>query len=149
MKKMIGLLFVFIAISTTSFALTLHSMNKAQVSKAFVNNTLVVTQAINLHWGMTQNTNNSKTVFLDNQGHLFGKMKYKPTNAPQSDKGTYIIKRNGTMLITWQHWDHGKTIHAHFFNTKNAYVAVDNMIGSAMVFYGAFEKDQIHSGNHL
>ncbi len=142
MKKTALLFIASLSLTTASFGMTLHSMSKKQVTNAFVNNTVVTIPTANLNGQTIQNT---VFVYLDNQGHIFGKMKSKPVNAPQTDQGTYVIKHNGTMCITWQHWDHAKTIHAHFFNTKNAYVAIDNN----KVFHTAFLKAQIQHGNHL
>jgi len=142
MKKSAALVLTLTAISTVSFGLTLHSMDKAQVDKAFVNNTATSIPTANLNGRRIQN---SVTVFLNKKGQIFGKMEPKPMNAPQTDHGTYVIKHDGTMMVTWKHWDHAKPIHAHFFDTKNAYVAIDN----AMVFHTAFMKAEIHSGNHL
>ncbi|MCX7125400.1 MAG: hypothetical protein NTU49_06580 [Gammaproteobacteria bacterium] len=142
MKKSAALLITLSTVSTISFGLTLHSMTKTQVKNAFVNKTLVTIPTANLN-GKT--INNVVTVFMDSKGHIFGKMARKPENAPQTDHGIYQIKNNGTLDITWQHWDMAKKIHAHFFNTKNAYIAIDN----DTVFHTAFMKAQIQPGNHL
>ncbi|MCX7120964.1 MAG: hypothetical protein NTZ67_04215 [Gammaproteobacteria bacterium] len=142
MKKTAALLVTLTTLSTVSFGLTLHSMKKAQVIKAFVNNTATTIPTASLDGKMIQNI---ISVFLDKKGNIFGRMESKPENEPQSDQGTYIIKNNGTLEITWQHWDNNKTLHAHFFNTKNAYITIDN----DTVFHTVFMKAQIQAGNHL
>lgn len=128
--------------STFSFGLTLHSMTKAQVEKAFVNNTAITIPTDDLNGKII---NNIVSVYLDNKGHISGKMAAKPEGAPQADEGVYRIRKDGTLDITWQHWNHAKKFHAHFFNTKNAYVAIDNDV----VFHTAFMKNSIRHGNHL
>lgn len=47
--------------------------------------------------------------------------------------------------ITWQHWDEGKKLCFHAFDTANAYVNVD----CDNVLHTAFMKEAIQSGNHL
>lgn len=144
MKKLTALITFtgFIATSTWSFGSTLNSMNKTQLEQAFINKTLTSIPTDNLN-GRT--INNTDSVFLDAQGNIQSKMAHKPANAPQADKGVYSIEDNGTLHITWQHWDDAKPLCFHIFNTKNAYIAID----CADVFHSAFMKAAVQSGNHL
>jgi hypothetical protein len=142
MIKSAALLFSLTAMSTVSFGLTLHSMTPAQMSKAFVNMTATSVPAVNLN---DKSINDTVTVYLDDKGHVFGSMAQKPPEGPQKDEGTYKIKPDGSMQITWQHWDHAKTFDAYFFDTKNAYVVIDNN----KAFHTVFMKSQMQSGNHV
>lgn len=47
-----------------------------------------------------------------------------PMNEPKTDKGIYSLENNGTVAITWDHWDRKEKLFAKFFETKNAYLAV-------------------------
>ncbi|HEV2613945.1 MAG TPA: hypothetical protein VGV92_04475 [Gammaproteobacteria bacterium] len=129
-------------LSSLSFAETLHSMSKSQLEQAFINKTAVSIATDNLN-GRT--INNTFSMFLDGKGNILGRMSVKPDNEPQADQGTYSIKSNGTLYITWQHWDGAKKLCGHMFNTKNAYVAVD----CADIFHTAFMKEDIALGNQL
>ncbi len=84
-------------------------------------------------------------MFLDDQGHIVGQMAHKPKNQPQTDTGVYTIKNDGTVYLTWKHWDDAKELCAQFFETKNAYLAVS----CDHVFHTAFMKEAMSVGNDL
>ena len=143
MKKTTIIVFsALIAISSLSIGATLHSLSKGQVEQAFINKTAISIATDNLNGRTIDNTFSE---FLDEQGKILGKMAQKPANEPQSDKGIYSITDDGTLHITWDHWDGGKPLCGHFYNTQNAYIAVD----CDNVFHTAFMKSAIRSGNHL
>lgn len=125
--------------STLCFGVTLHSMSKNQIKQALVNKTCGVD---NLN-GRT--IANFFSIFMDDQGNILGKMAHKSANEPQIDKGVYVIKKDGTLYITWQHWDEAKKVCLHMFNFQNAYISVD----CNNKFHIAFMKNAIQSGNHL
>jgi len=143
MKKFIAMILITILASGTScFAATLYSLNKKQFIKAFVNKTSVSIATDNLNGRTIENT---FSMFLDYQGKVIGKMSHKPANEPQTDNGRYSIDDDGTAYITWQHWDGGRKLCFHAFETANAYVNVD----CDNVFHTAFMKGDIKSGNYL
>lgn len=128
-----------LALSASCFGITLHSMSKNQIKQALVNKTC----AVNTLNGRA--IDNAFSIFMSDQGTILGKMARKPVNEPQADKGTYLIKADGTLYITWQHWDDAKKVCLHIFNFQNAYISVD----CDNAFHIAFMKDAIQSGNHL
>lgn len=141
MKKS-AILIVFTAtltVSSSCVGITLHSMRKNQIKQALVNKTCAVN---NLNGRVIDN---AFSIFMDDQGNILGKMAHKPENEPQADKGVYVIKADGALYITWQHWDDAKKVCLHIFNFQNAYISVD----CANAFHIAFMKDAIQSGNHL
>jgi len=144
MKKLVlfGMYIGLLLFSVISVGATLHSMNKAQIEQAFINKTVVSIATDNLN-GHT--INNTFSMFLDGKGNVFGKMSVKPDNEPQTDQGIYSIKNDGTLYITWQHWDGAKKLCGHMFNANNAYIAVD----CADVFHTVFMKENVQSGNQL
>lgn len=123
-------------------ASTLQSMTKVQVKRAFINKTLVSIATDNLN-GKT--INNTFTVYMDDKGSIYGKMSVKPDNEPKTDKGIYTLENDGTVTITWDHWDRKEKLSAQFFETKNAYLAIsrDN------VFHTAYMKELILPGNKV
>jgi hypothetical protein len=133
---------MLVTVSTLSYADTLNSMNKDQVEQAFVNKTSTSIPVIHSKGRPVANT---ISIFLDDKGNIFGKMAHKMANEPQTDKGVYTIKDDGTYYLTWQHWDDSKQFCVHFFNTKTAYV----VISCTNVFHTAFMKDSFQSGNQL
>lgn len=132
------------ALSVNSLAIadTLTSISKAELENNFLNKTWVSIATDNLNG---QTIDNTFSMFLDKQGHIFGKMSHKPATEPQMDKGVYEIAPDGTFYITWQHWDGAKKLCGHLFDTKNAFMSVD----CAGVFHTAFMKSAVKNGNHL
>lgn len=131
-----------LAMSSLSFAATLTSMHKTQFEQAFINKTFTSIATDNLNGRTIDNT---FSMFLDNHGNIWGKMSHKPANEPQTDKGIYSVKDDGTFYITWQHWDGAKQLCGHIFETENAYISVD----CNNVFHTTFMKATVQSGNHL
>ncbi|MFZ4076663.1 MAG: hypothetical protein ACOYKA_01635 [Legionellaceae bacterium] len=127
---------------SSSFAVTLNSLNKEQFIEAFVNKTSVSIATDNLNGRTIENT---FSMFLDDKGHVLGKMSHKPAHEPQIDTGRYTLDEDGTVYMTWQHWDGGKKLCFHAFDTANAYVNVD----CDHVFHTAFMKEAIKPGNLL
>lgn len=143
MKKFKPLLFlVSISSSFLSLGVTLNSMSKTEVEQAFINKTFTSIPTDNLNG---RDIANSNAVFLDDQGHALSKMSIKPANQPQFDTGVYSIKNDGTLLIKWKHWDNGKQLCFHIFDTQNAYLSID----CGNVFHSAFMKASIKAGNQL
>lgn len=142
MIKSAILFIMLIIVSTFCFSATLHSMGKTQVEKSFINNTLTSIPTDNLN-GKT--INNTFSMFMDDKGNIFGEMTIKPANEPKVDQGIYTINNNGKVYITWQHWDFKKKLCAQFFETKNAYIAID----CSGVFHTVYMKSSIRSGNQL
>jgi hypothetical protein len=141
MKKA-AIFVVMLFCSSFVFGANLKSMTKEQVEKALVNKTMTSIPTDNLNGRTIKNT---FSMFLDGHGTIFGKMAQKPTNEPQTDKGIYSIGNDGSLYITWQHWDGAKKLCAHFFDTQNAYIAID----CENVFHTVFMKEAVQSGNYL
>lgn len=143
MKKITAaIIFTISFASSLSFGATLQSMSKQQIKQSILNKTFTSIATDNLNGRTIDNT---FSMYLDNHGNIWGKMAHKPTNEPIADKGLYSIQNDGTVFITWQHWDGGKKLCAHLYNTKNAYISID----CAGVFHTVFMKEATHSGNNL
>jgi hypothetical protein len=140
MKSTLFVIFLFI--NSLSFGATLTSMTKKEVKKEFINKTLISVPVDNLNGKTIENI---FSMFLDEKGIIFGKMSQPLENEPQTDKGVYSIQDDGTVYITWEHWDGAKKLCANFFDTQNAYIAID----CDHVFHTIFLKDSVQEGNHL
>lgn len=144
MKFLKLFLFYFMIVTLPSYtmAATLHSMTKEQVQKTFINKTLVSISTDNLN-GKT--INNTFIMYMDDKGKIYGEMSHKPKDEPQSDNGVYTLENDGTISITWNHWDKHEKLYAQFYEMKNAYLAVS----SDGVFHTVFMKEAILPGKHL
>lgn len=133
---------ILVLSASSASAATLTSMTKAQIENAVINKTLVSIPTDNLN-GKT--INNTFSMYLDGKGHIYGKMAHKPDGELQADQGVYTLKDDGTVTITWNHWDKKETLYAQLFETKNAYLAIDNN----NVFHTVYMKESILSGNKI
>ncbi len=129
-------------LSPLMLAATLHSMTKAQIQRVVINKTLVSIPTDNLNGKMI---NNTFSMYMDDRGNIYGKMSLKPDGEPQTDKGIYTIGNDGTIIITWNHWDNKEKMYAQFFETKNAYLAIDR----DNIFHTVYLKEAILSGNKI
>jgi len=123
-------------------AATLQSMTKEQIKQTIINKTLISIPTDNLN-GKT--INNTFSMYMDDNGHIYGNMSLKPDNEPQTDKGIYTLEDDGTVTIIWDHWDRKEKLFAQLFETKNAFLAV----GLDHVFHTAYLKESILPGNKL
>lgn len=133
MKKHTLVFAALVATSSLSFGATLNAINPDQFKQAFVGKTF------------TSVSNASVTVYMGDKGKIQGKSAAKPASAPQTDQGTYNIKDDGLVCITWQHWFNGKEECIYAYNTQNVYIMVDNH----NTFHFVIMKSAIETGNHL
>lgn len=141
-KSLIAACAILVAVTSLSFGATLNSVNKDQVKQAFVDKTFTSVPVAHLDG---QSIGNTFTGYLDAQGKTWGKFAHKPANAPQTDEGAYIIKDDGALCLTWQHWFKGKQFCVYTYNTNNAYI----IVGDNNSFHTVFMKSAIQQGNHI
>lgn len=143
MKKQSVVLFSgCLAVSSLCLGASLNSADKSQVTEAFVNKTFVSVPIANLN---EQSIDNTFTGTLDDQGHIWGKFSKKPASQPQKDQGTYVMKDDGQLCLTWQHWNNGKEFCVYTYSTDNAYIIVD----TKNMLHTVFMKSQMQAGNKL
>ena len=136
------MLVALLATSSMSFAMTMNSISQDQVKQAFVNKTFTSIATAQLNG---QSVENSFTGYMDDKGNTWGKFAHKPTDAAQTDQGTYVIKDNGLLCPTWQHWMGGKQFCVDVYETNNSYV----LISDTNVFHTVFMKNAMHTGKQL
>ncbi len=125
------------------FAATLNSMPQDLISQAFVGKTMITITSI--LGDNNQSLVNKLTFYIDTQGKIFGKLDTPVTNSPQNDQGSYAIKTDGSLCMTWQHWNNGQEWCANIFETANSYLFVDTNNN----FHTAVMKNNISSGNQV
>ncbi|MBS0350983.1 MAG: hypothetical protein JSR33_07350 [Proteobacteria bacterium] len=136
------LLITMVAISTPVFSATLKSLNKEQITNAFVGKTAVSVKMDDFEGHLGSNT---FSMYLDGKGNIKGKLSSKVNNEPQTDTGVYVIEKDGTGYFTWQHWYGAKKICFRIFNTENAYLSVD----CSNLFHTVYMKNAIKTGEQL
>lgn len=136
------LLAALLTTSSVSFAMSLDSATQDQVKQMYVNKTFKSISTAQLN-GKT--VDNMFTGYLDDKGNMWGKFAHKPTNAPQTDQGTYMVKDDGALCITWQHWMDAKQFCIYTYETDNAYL----IVGDNKVFHTAIMKNTFQDGKHI
>lgn len=145
MKKIsIILLAAVFTICSFAFAATnFKPMTKAEATQAFNDKTITTISWANLNGKLVQN---SFTGYFGPDGKAMGHFANQPeNNVPQDDQGTWLVKSDGTVCATWQHWFNGKELCVHIYNAKNSLVliGVDGSLNTLIM------SDQIQSGNQM
>lgn len=133
-----GLLSVSVACS----AATMHSITKDQMKQAFVNKTSTSISTAQLNG---KNVDNAFTGYFDDKGNMWGKFASEPADAPQTDQGTYKIKNNGSLCLTWQHWMDAKQFCVNAYETTNSYIIIDDK----NMFHTVFMKTAMQAGKQM
>ncbi len=113
---------VLLSISSISFAASIQSMNKEQITKTMAGKTITTIPLTTLNG---QLMNNSFTGFFDKNGTVTGQFANKPENTVQNDQGTWKVKSNGTLCTMWHNWDGGKEVCMHVYKLNNGLVFVN------------------------
>lgn len=156
MKKSAILCTALLATTSLSYGASLNSLHKDQVKKALVDKTITTAPVNRLNDQVTQTP---VVVYLDNNGNISGQfmntMNSSTTTSmnnttnnmpsPQSDTGTYKLKNNGLLCITWKTWNKGNEFCVYTYETSNAYLFVDDH----HVFHTVAMKSDIQSGNQM
>lgn len=142
MKKTIILFCALALVSSLSFAASLTSMSKEEVKQVLVDHTATSIPIDNLDGKDIVNT---FSMYVAENGKVFGKMSKKPKNDPQTDEGIYTIKDDGTVYVTWKNWDGAKQLCFNIYSTQNAYMTID----CSHVLHTVFMKSAVIAGNHL
>lgn len=109
-------------ISTVTFANTLQSLNQAQVNEQLKGKTISTIPLVTINGALV---NNTFTGFLDSNGNMDGHMANKPENDPISDTGTWTVSQNGTLCVTWQHWNNTKPICVSVYKVNNGLLFIN------------------------
>ena len=86
-----------LTLSSLSFAASLQSLNKSQVTHEVQGKTITTIPLVTLNDQLITNT---FTGFFDKNGELKGQLANKPDNGPQTDSGKWQVKADGTLCAT-------------------------------------------------
>ncbi len=124
------------------FAATLSSMTQDQINQTFAGKTMTTIPTTLMN---NQPQENKFTFYLDNQGKISGKFTNSLGNAPQNDQGTYTVKSDGSLCMTWQKWSNAQETCANVYETANGYLFID----ADNNFHTFVMKSDLHSGNQV
>ncbi|WP_133129893.1 hypothetical protein [Legionella yabuuchiae] len=140
MKKAIAI--SVLLFSYSAFADTLTTLSKEEVLKTYQGNTVKSVPLANLDGELVPVL---FQIYFDKNGQAMGKFNKKPTgDEPQTDTGTWNVKDNGALCVTWEHWE-GKEVCALTYTLGNGYLLVNPDNNN---FESVIHKD-IKSGNQI
>lgn len=144
MKKTIFLSAIALTVaSSLSFATTLNSLNKSQVSDTVSDKTITSIPLITLDSTLVQNT---FTGYFGKDGKLAGQLSTQPGSGPQTDTGTWKVNADGTLCATWQHWNNSTPVCVSIFKLDNGLLLVNS---KSKKFETLLLSTDIKTGNQL
>jgi len=117
-------------------------MNKSQAMKELSDKTITTISAVTLNGKVISD---SFTGYFSKDGKMNGKLATKPADGPQVDQGTWMVKSNGTVCITWEHWNNAKARCVDFYKLSNAFLITNADHG----FESLVLDSGIQSGNQM
>lgn len=142
MKKLIISSAILLSFCSVSIANTIHSLDKDKV-KSLLNDKTITTIGLTTLNGHTQD--DVFTGYFGKDGKATGSFATAPSDQPQNDQGTWTVKNNGDLCMTWQHWDNAKEFCLAVYKTNNSIIFInkDGKLESVVL------TDNIKSGNQL
>ncbi|MCW8450348.1 hypothetical protein [Legionella quinlivanii] len=140
--KRISIAAVLLSVSSCALAATLTSMSQSEVSDALGDKTLTTISAATLNGKVLPD---SFTGYFAKDGKMMGGFAQKTADAPQNDKGTWRVKEDGSVCMTWEHWFNAKEECVYFYKLNNGLLAV----GADQNFESVILNSEIKSGNQL
>ncbi|AWN73506.1 hypothetical protein LEAN103870_14865 [Legionella anisa] len=131
-----------LAASSLSFAASISSMSKSEVTEALSDKTVTTISAATLNDKVLAN---SFTGYFGKDGKMMGGFAKQTEGAPQNDKGTWLVKDDGSVCMTWEHWFNGKEECVYFYKLNNGLLVV----GADQNFESVILNSEIKSGNQI
>ncbi len=129
--------------STMCFAQSLHSLNKAQVTRELQGKTVTTISLVTLNNDLITN---SFSGYFNQNGQVQGQFSVKPESDPQNDQGTWSVKSDGTLCATWQHWNKAKPICVTVYKLKNSLIFINEQTNKLETI---ILDDNIKAGNQI
>lgn len=128
--------------SSLGFAANIESMSKDQVTTALEGKSITTLPVSTMDRKLM---NDVFMGYFDKDGKATGKFRTKPGSNPQKDTGTWTVKSDGQLCMTWQHWNEGKEFCLFAYNLNNSilFINTDNKLESLVL------QSQIKSGNNI
>lgn len=132
---------VLLSVSTFSLAASISSMSQSEVRDVLSDKTITTISAATLNGKVLPN---SFTGYFSKDGKMHGRFAKKTEGAPEGDKGTWQVKDDGSVCMTWGQWFNGKEECVSFYKLSNGVL----VIGADQNFESFILNSEIKSGNH-
>jgi len=138
--KLLPVAAVLLSVSSFSFAATLSSMNTSDVTDVLSDKTITTISAATLNGKVLPN---SFTGYFSKDGKMHGKFVKQTDGAPQSDSGTWLVKDDGSVCMTWSQWFNAKEECVTFYKLQNGLL----IVGTDQNFESVILNSDIQSGD--
>lgn len=120
----------------------LEPLDQSKAKSALENKTITTIPLTTLN-GKTQD--NVFTGFLGKDGKTKGSFTPAPANQPQTDEGTWMVKDDGKLCMTWDHWNDAKQFCMTLYKTKNSIIFINekDKLESVVML------DKVRTGNKM
>lgn len=140
MMKRISRVAFLLSIASCSFATSISSMSQSEVMDALSDKTITTISAATLNGKVLPN---NFTGYFGKDGKMSGGFAKHTEGAPQNDKGTWLVKDDGGVCMTWEQWFHGKEECVYFYKLNNGFL----IVGADQNFESVILNSEIKSGN--
>ncbi|STY29843.1 Uncharacterised protein [Legionella wadsworthii] len=148
--KQVTLAALLLSISSLSIAASMSSMSKSEVTEALNDKTITTISAATLNDKVLANP---FTGYFGKDGKMNGKFVQPTKDVPQKDQGTWLVKDDGSVCMTWTQWFKGKEECVYFFKLQNGLLIVgadqnfESFILSAHIKPGNQTKTTVQTQN--
>lgn len=141
MKKLLLSIALF-SLSSISFATSLTPMDKSEATTELTDKTITTISAATLNGKVIAD---SFTGYFGKDGKMKGQFVNKPADGPRTDQGSWKVKNNGEVCVTWEHWNSAQEKCVSFYKLSNALLIVNTNKG----FESLVLNSDMKSGNHM
>jgi len=129
--------------SGITFAASMQSLSQNALNDQLKNKTITTIPLVTLNGALI---NNTFTGFFAADGKLQGQLNNAPSNGPKADTGSWMVKANGALCATWNHWNDNKPLCVLVYKVNNGMVFIneDNQKLETIIL-----DDNIRSGNQI
>lgn len=131
------------SVTSICHAASLQSLDKKQLTQKLEDKTITTIPLVTINGALKKNTAN---VYFGKDNKINGKMDSKPDNDHQTDEGSWSVKPDGTLCVTWQHWNAAKPTCVFGYQLKNVLVLVNKKTKNLETI---ILSDNIKSGNSV
>lgn len=120
MKRLIIALAVLF--SSSVFADAIQSLDQSQVNQTLKGKTIATIPLVTLDGSLV---NNTFTGYFNSNGKIRGQMAHTPASGPANDTGSWTVTENGSLCVTWDHWNSKKNTCVAIYNLNNGLLFVN------------------------
>jgi hypothetical protein len=108
--------------STSVFADAIQSLNQSQVNQALKDKTITTIPLATINGSLVNNTFSG---YFNANGKVIGQMAHTPASGPANDTGSWTVTENGSLCVTWDHWNNKQNTCIALYNVNNGLLFIN------------------------